>query len=82
VIRHNVIGGRLTAKLEDDSEVDFLIKEIEFHQEDHSKTKRSNPTDNTNDTENTMDDSSETFDGTDSPDGDDISDLPDDPITQ
>lgn len=82
VIRHNVIGGRLTAKLEDDSEVDFQIKEIEFHQEDPSKTKRSNPADDSNDNEKIMEDSVETVDDTDSPEEDDINDLPDDPITQ
>jgi hypothetical protein len=81
VIRHNVIGGRLTAKLEDDSEIDFLIKDIEFHQEDHSRSKRSAHSSHENDAETTLDDSNEMFDGPDSPENDDFSDLPDESIT-
>ena len=40
VIRHNVICGRLTVKLEDDSESDFHIKDVEFHQEDPQQKAR------------------------------------------
>lgn len=57
VIRHNVIGGRLTLKMEDDTEAELSVKEVTFHQEDPSKPRkpeRREKTDNTENVENTV----------------------------
>jgi cell fate regulator YaaT (PSP1 superfamily) len=78
VIRHNVICGRLTLKLEDDSEVDFHIRDIEFHQEEPPRPRKPNRGEKTS--ENDNDDAGEIGsvdeDGPLEDDGD--MDLPDD----
>ena len=53
VIRHNVICSRLTVKLEDDSEADFHVKDIEIPPEEAQKIRKAGPDGDHGETENT-----------------------------
>ncbi len=59
VIRHNVIGGRLTLKMEDDTEAELSVKDITFHQEDPSRQRKPDRRDKSEGTVNTSEDTSD-----------------------